>query len=342
LDGAISGAGRRTLSLIDQPVVKPLIKKNKERFPGWLKWVLSVFVIGFGATIAWQYPTDSDNSYSPEEIQKTLSFYKQAYAAPQAQSPTPDDDIYIRVAREAADQADIDGRVTRFARRFNLGDRDKKVLEVGSGRGYLQDVVPNYTGLDISPSVKRFYHKPFVLGSATAMPFPDASFDGLWSIWVLEHVPNPEQALREIRRVVKDGGVVYLFPAWNCIPWAAEGYEVRPFSDFDWRGKLTKATVPIRQTVLWWYLTEVPTRAVRAALTNNDSGASTFTYRRLEPNYKKYWVSDSDAVNSLDRVEMARWFTSRGDECLNCQAMPAALSHLDVGEPLIVKIHKQR
>jgi hypothetical protein len=42
------------------------------------------------------------------------------------------------------------------------------VLEIGSGRGYLQDVAQNYTGLDISPSVARFYHKKFVLGSATA------------------------------------------------------------------------------------------------------------------------------------------------------------------------------
>ena len=56
----------------------------------------------------------------------------------------------------------------------------------------------NYTGLDISPSVARFYHKKFVLGSATAMPFPDNSFDGIWSIWVFEHVPNPEQAFRRL------------------------------------------------------------------------------------------------------------------------------------------------
>jgi hypothetical protein len=27
------------------------------------------------------------------------------------------------------------------------------------------------------------------------MPFTDASFDVVWSIWVLEHIPNPEARL---------------------------------------------------------------------------------------------------------------------------------------------------
>jgi hypothetical protein len=64
-------------------------------------------------------------------------------------------------------------------------------LDIGSGRGYLQDVVENYPGLDISSNVSRFYHKKFVLGSATAKPFSDNSFDGGWFIWAAEHVPNP-------------------------------------------------------------------------------------------------------------------------------------------------------
>jgi hypothetical protein len=60
----------------------------------------------------------------------------------------------------------------------------------------LQDVALNYTGLDISPSVARFYHTKFVVGSATAMPFSNDSFDGVWSIWVFEHVPNPERFMK--------------------------------------------------------------------------------------------------------------------------------------------------
>lgn len=42
----------------------------------------------------------------------------------------------------------------------------------------------------------------------------------------------------------------------------------------------------------------------------------------LEPNYEQYWVADSEAVNNLDYYEMLLSFTSRGDECLNCDAEP--------------------
>jgi SAM-dependent methyltransferase len=92
----------------------------------------------------------------------------------------------------------VTNRVSVFARQYDLAG--KKTLEVGSGRGYLQDVVPDYTGLDISRSAKRFYHKPFVVGSATLMPFADDQYDSTWTVFVLEHVDNPEAALNEMRR----------------------------------------------------------------------------------------------------------------------------------------------
>ena len=44
---------------------------------------------------------------------------------------------------------------------------------------------------------------------------------------------------------------------------------------------------------------------------------TTFTYRELQPNYKHYWLSDSDAVNSMDPYEAILWFVSRGDACLS-------------------------
>ena len=190
-----------------------------------------------------------------------------------------------------------------------------------------------YTGLDISPNVARFYHKKFVLGSATAMPFPDDSFDGVWSIWVFEHVPNPEQAFREARRVTRDKGVMFLLPAWNCSSWAAEGYEARPYADFDLAGKLIKASIPVRSAPAFRITSLLPIRGVRALAAR--FGPTGLRYRRLTPNYEQYWVPDSDAVNSIDRYEAKLWFMSRGDECLNCED-----ALLDSSSPLIIRVHK--
>jgi SAM-dependent methyltransferase len=150
------------------------------------------------------------------------------------------------------------------------------------------------------------------------MPFADSSFDGIWSIWVLEHIPEPERALREMRRVLKPGGVLLLAVAWNCAPWGADGFDARPYSDFNWRGKLVKASIPMRTSPYFVMSYGLPTRGIRW-LHYQLSGQSTrLRFRRLEPNYDIYWQSDSDAAVSLGRYETYLWFRARGDECLNC------------------------
>ena len=241
------------------------------------------------------------------------------------------------MAQASAESAHIRERVEEFVKHYGLEKRP--VLEIGSGRGYLQDVAEDYTGLDISSSVRRFYHKKFVLGSATSLPFPDASFDGAWSIWVLEHVPNPEQALRELRRVMRNGAIVFLLPAWNCTSWAAEGYHVRPYSDFGLGGKLIKASIPLRTSVPYRMVAAVPGRMFRN-LAYQLGGPTRLHYRRLTPNYEKYWAPDGDAVNSIDRYEMMLWFKSRGDECLNGSGTSGSIIMRSTDQPLIIRIRK--
>jgi SAM-dependent methyltransferase len=289
--------------------------------------VAIIIVVG-----ALDFPYDVDAPLSRQEMEAARKYYTEAYQKPvnENQATSEYETKYIRVAEEAAEAGHIEEQVTAFVKRFNLSDRP--VLEIGSGRGYLQDVAQNYTGLDISPTVKRFYHKKFILGSATAMPFPDDSFDGVWSIWVFEHVPNPEQAFFEARRVTRDGGMLFLLPAWNCTAWAADGYQVRPYSDFDLGGKIIKATIPVRSRLD--VLALVPIHIVRSLVAR--FGPTRLRYRRLRPNYDQYWVADSDAVNSIDRQETMLWFLTRGDECLNCDGESALRSSM----PLIIRVHK--
>jgi len=302
----------------------------------------SVFLLAVAALIlsfinsAIHFPYDVDAPLTQQEAEAARKYYTEAYRSPvnEDQAKSEYETKYLQVAAAAAKTFHIEKQVTAFVKDFDL--RDRPVLEIGSGRGYLQDVAQNYTGLDISPSVARFYHKKFVLGSATALPFPDDSFDGVWSIWVFEHVPNPEQAFREARRVTKDQGVMFLLPFWNCSPWAAEGYEVRPYSDFNLAGKLIKASIPLRSSWAYWLPTQLPIRAVRSVVARN--GPTRLRYRRLTPNYEKYWMSDSDAVNAIDSHEAMLWFLSRGDECLNCDDASVFLPRFS--KPLIIRVHK--
>jgi hypothetical protein len=138
-----------------------------------------------------------------------------------------------------------------------------------------------------------------------------------------------------MRRVVNDGGLLYLLPAWNCIPWAAQGYLVRPFSDFGLKGQLIKASMPVIASPAFRLAYIVPTRVVRGEYVRFSHTPTRLHYTLLEPNYAHYWMADSDAVNDLDFYETMLWFTSRGDECVNCASNPLLQS-----DELVIRVHK--
>lgn len=259
----------------------------------------------------------------PEKVDVAKDFYNHEYSDGQSSYEWPDGNPYIAILK-------------KFVGDYGL--ENKRCLEVGCGRGDLQDLVDDYTGIDLAESIRPFMRKPFFACSAAALPFPDSSFDAIWSITVLEHVPEPENALREILRVSKSGGIIYLEPAWQCRPWAADGYAVRPYSDFGIHGKLIKAMIPIRESVIFRSLYVFPLRIARLAGRLLFRGSSRFKYRKLNANYTKFWVSDSDACNSMDPHEAILWFRSRGCECLS---HPGGVSSFLVRTgPIIFRIRK--
>jgi len=301
--------------------------------------VLAVLVI---ALTIWHYPRTTDpvalRTVSDEDY---LKFYEHSYAAANSPECTADSGITRSYERHGetppldADRAAID-RIRDFVDRYDL--RDKRILDVGSGDGALQDVVLDYTGLDISASAARFYHKPFVVGSATELPFPDNSFDVIWTNFVLEHVPQPEKALSEMRRVLRPNGYLYIHAAWYCRPWAAEGYAVRPFRDFGLKGKLIKISIPLRGSIPFRALYVLPIRLLRLSSAALGRKSTAFRYNELRPNYKHLWVPDSDAVNSMDPLEVIIWYTSRGDVCLNHRGF---LSQFLISKnPIVFQIRK--
>lgn len=93
----------------------------------------------------------------------------------------------------------------------------RDVLEVGCGTGMiLKDIAPvarRAVGIDISRGMlvqARSRGLQVAEGSATALPFPDASFDFVYSFKVLAHVEAIHQALEEVARVLRPGGMAAL------------------------------------------------------------------------------------------------------------------------------------
>lgn len=63
---------------------------------------------------------------------------------------------------------------------FNL--QSGRVLEVGCGRGAFQDLVADYTGVDIARAAAEWIHKKFLVASAWLLPFSDNYFDSVWNV----------------------------------------------------------------------------------------------------------------------------------------------------------------
>src|SRR5262249_50989672 len=63
----------------------------------------------------------------------------------------------------------------------SYGLQDKRVLEMGCGRGAFQHVVRDWFGVDLAASAGRTIRKPFASASVEALPFKDESFDAAWS-----------------------------------------------------------------------------------------------------------------------------------------------------------------
>lgn len=100
-----------------------------------------------------------------------------------------------------------------------------------------------YTGVDISPSTISMCRSElerdgswFMTGSVSSLPYPDETFDVAWCGETLEHLEEPDMAIRELSRVVREGSLIVIstpykrrnsspehvweFDPWDIIRWS--------------------------------------------------------------------------------------------------------------------------
>jgi ubiquinone/menaquinone biosynthesis C-methylase UbiE len=118
--------------------------------------------------------------------------------------------------------------------------RGKRCLDAGCGGGrgsilMAEAGASEVVGVDLSPtnvdsSTKRAAQKGlsnvrFQRESLASLPFPDESFDIVWCNGVLHHTADPDQGLKEITRVLKPGGRMWLYlygsggVYWYVVDW---------------------------------------------------------------------------------------------------------------------------
>ncbi len=116
-----------------------------------------------------------------------------------------------------------DGVVKDFRVRA-VEPRGKKLLEIGFGNGVqlaaFAAAGAQMSGLEVNPVLRdldaeevKGMHVDLQVYDGAHFPFPDASFEGAYSISVLEHASDPQVLLSEAARMLVPGGLLYLaFP----------------------------------------------------------------------------------------------------------------------------------
>lgn len=123
---------------------------------------------------------------------------------------------------------------------------NKKILDIGCGIKPYQPLFKDceYLGIEvgndrqISPFADKIYDGEHV-------PYQDASFDAVLCTQVLEHANHPDQLVKEIRRVLKPGGLAYItMPfVWNE---HEKPYDFRRFTSFEHNRLLNSQNLDIR------------------------------------------------------------------------------------------------
>lgn len=113
-----------------------------------------------------------------------------------------------------------------LAKRWELG-KHRKLLDIGAGLCHWSKLLTSFLAkpaeviaLDFDPKwvTQKENHLPFfekenttfdyLQSDAHSLPFPDDFFDVVTCQTVLIHLEDPEQALNEMKRVVRPGGIV--------------------------------------------------------------------------------------------------------------------------------------
>src|SRR6478752_747068 len=93
-----------------------------------------------------------------------------------------------------------------------VSTQPRRLVEIGCGTGQFArsvlDEAPNvdYVATDLSPAMVEATR---ALGVTAEVAPADSSFDGAVAAWMLYHVPDLDGALREVGRVLRDGGTLH-------------------------------------------------------------------------------------------------------------------------------------
>ncbi len=132
---------------------------------------------------------------------------------------------------QAPDEPALPGQGYRMAFNFNSAlfkvlvdylkpEEKEMILDLGCSRGYYVKAMEDYTsgviGVDISEdSLRNAVTARVEYGDITNLDFAESSFDKVYSLHTIEHLPDLERFFSEVARVLRPGGTAIIIYPWE-------------------------------------------------------------------------------------------------------------------------------
>lgn len=180
--------------------------------------------------------------------------------------------------------------------------RDKAVLDIACGEGYgarmLADTAKSVAGVDISKesvelATARYPHPrlSFMQGDAVSIPLADASVDLVISFETIEHLADHDGMLREIKRVLRPGGLLLISSPdkyqYSDLPGFVNQYHVKELYRDEFIELLRERFKHTRT---------LGQRMVFGSLTAAEDEGSFLSWRKNEPNSRTVGLIDAEYI----------------------------------------------
>ena len=132
----------------------------------------------------------------------------------------------------------------------NLRNYNSSIVELGSGAGFLEKIIPQVIKTDI------FFH-PFIhlAMDGLKLTFEQNSLDALLLLDVFHHIPNVKEFLNEADRTLKIGGRVIMIEPWvskwSQIAYSVINHEIMDANAESWQFKSTGPLSGSNQALPW-------------------------------------------------------------------------------------------
>ena len=159
--------------------------------------------------LMFRYPKDDGN--------ENKRFYQRQYQQPTVTDLPKKEDIFKHIATRFAD---VGRDLTEHFKTIQALAPSGRVLDYGCSWGYCtyQFQEAGYEAVGFEISQPRVEYGRALLGvnlTSSLDDLADSSFDIIYSAHVLEHIPNPNISFKSFQRLLKPGGILFLYVP-NC------------------------------------------------------------------------------------------------------------------------------